>query len=252
MRDGLGRRQTLLVLGGSSEIGLATARVLVDDGVRSVVLAGRGRRARDREVEELRAAGATVTELPFDANDTAAHELAIGAAFEQLGDIDVALIAFGTLGEPARDLGDHGAALDVIRTNTTGAISALVVLGERFRAQGHGTIVLLSSAGAERVRKTNVVYSASKAGADAFAQGLGDALAGSGVRVMIVRPGFVRGHMTHGFPEPPVVTTPHAVACAIRAGLRRDAEIVWVPRRMRPVMSVLRHLPRAVFRRLEM
>ena len=252
MRDGVGRVQSLLVLGGASEIGLATARVLVADGTRRVVLAAREPTGLARAAADLRALGATVDEVPFDADDTASHAASIAAAFDLLGDIDVALLAFGVLGVPERDLGDHEAALGVIRTNTTGAISVLVVLGERLREQGHGTIVLLSSAGAERVRKTNVVYSASKAGVDAFAQGLGDALAGSGARVMVVRPGFVRGRMTSGLAEPPVVTTPGAVAEAIRDGLRRNAEIVWVPRRMRPVMSVLRHLPRAVFRRLEL
>lgn len=252
MRDGVGRIQTLLVLGGSSEIGLATARALVEDGARRVVLAGRDSHRLARAAGALRDAGASVDEIHFDAADATSHRATIDAAFNRLGDVDVSLIAFGVLGTPDRDLGDHDAVLEIIGTNTVGAISALVLLGERLRVQGHGTIVLLSSAGAERVRQTNVVYSASKAGADMFAQGLGDALAKRGVRVMVIRPGFVRGRMTRGLREPPVATTPQAVARAIQRGLRRDADIVWVPRTMRLLMSVLRHLPRAVFRRLEL
>lgn len=252
MRDGVGRIETLLVLGGASEIGLAVADLLVADGVRRIVLAGREPDRLAAPADTLRHAGANVDVLYFDAVNTTTHAAAIDAAFDLLGDVDVCLVAFGVLGTPGRDLRVHGAALDVVRTNTVGAISVLVIVGERLRQQGHGTAILLSSAGAERVRKENVVYSASKAGADAFAQGLGDALDGTGARVMVVRPGFVRGRMTSGLPEPAVATTPTAVARAIRDGLRRNADVVWVPRKMRPVMSVLRHLPRRIFRRLEL
>ena len=89
--------------------------------------------------------------------------------------------------------------------------------------------MLLSSVAGERVRKANFVYGSSKAGADGFFQGLGDRLAGTGVHVMIVRPGFVRTKMTAGMKDAPLSTTPDAVAAAVVAASRANREIVWVP-----------------------
>jgi decaprenylphospho-beta-D-erythro-pentofuranosid-2-ulose 2-reductase len=125
-----------------------------------------------------------------------------------------------------------------------------VPVSRRLHDQGHGTIVALSSVAGERARRSNFVYGSSKAGFDAFFQGLGDALVGTGVQVMIVRPGFVHTKMTAGVEAAPLATTPEKVADAIVDGLQRGREIVWVPGVMRWVMSVLRHVPRPIFRRL--
>ena len=111
-------------------------------------------------------------------------------------------------------------------------------------------VVLLSSVAGERARRSNFVYGSSKAGADAFYQGLGDRLAGTGVKVMVVRPGFVTTKMTAGLEPAPLSTTPEAVARAVTHGLERGRDTVWVPTTLRFVMSGLRHLPRPVFRRL--
>jgi decaprenylphospho-beta-D-erythro-pentofuranosid-2-ulose 2-reductase len=150
----------------------------------------------------------------------------------------------------------HGAAfereraLSLLRTNTVGAVSVLLAVVERMRAQGHGTVVVLSSVAGERVRKSNFAYGASKAGLDGFCQGMGDALVGSGVNVLVVRPGFVRTKMTAGLDEPPLTTTPEAVARAVVEGVRTGARTVWVPTALRWVMAAARHLPGPVFRRL--
>ncbi len=110
------------------------------------------------------------------------------------------------------------------------------------RAQGRGTIVVLSSVAAIRPRKANYVYGAAKAGLDAFARGLADALHGSGVRVILVRPGFVTGRMTAGMTPAPLATTPQAVGAAVAAALRRPgSRTVWVP----PLAGRARHRPAA-------
>jgi len=114
----------------------------------------------------------------------------------------------------------------------------------------HGSLVVLSSVAGERGRKDNFIYGSTKAGLDTFAQGLGDSLHGTGVHVMVVRPGFVETKMTAGREKAPFSTTPDAVADAIVAGLRKGSEIVWVPAALRFVFSGLRHLPRPVFRRV--
>jgi len=131
-------------------------------------------------------------------------------------------------------------------------VSVTVPIVQRLVAQGHGAIVLLSSVAGERARKSNFVYGSSKAGIDAYYQGLADSLAGTGVQVLVVRPGFVVSKMTEGMSPAPLSTTPEAVAAAIARGLERGSTTVWVPPVMRLVMAGLRHLPRPVFRRLEL
>ena len=252
MRDALGAVQSVLVLGGTSEIARATVRALAARRARTVVLAARDPACLEGACDEARAAGAeTVEALRFDAaDDPDEHRRLVDAAFDRHGDLDLLLVAAGVLPDQAEAMRAARVAVEAIRTNFMGLVSAILPAVERLRAQGHGTVCVLSSVAAERARKSNFVYGSSKAGIDAFCQGLGDALAGTGVRVMVVRPGFVHTRMTAGLKPPPFSTTPEAVAEAIVYGLARGAHTVWVPGRIRWVMSALRHLPRPIFRRL--
>ncbi|MER6535113.1 decaprenylphospho-beta-D-erythro-pentofuranosid-2-ulose 2-reductase [Streptomyces sp900105755] len=249
MKDAFGMPQSLLVLGGTSEIALATARRLIARRTRTVWLAGRPSPGLEQAAEQLRALGPDVHTVPFDALDPESHETALGKVFAN-GDIDLVLLAFGILGDQATDEREPVNAVRVAQTNYTGAVSAGLVAARALQTQGHGSLVVLSSVAGERARRANFIYGSSKAGLDAFTQGLGDALHGTGVHVMVVRPGFVRTKMTRGLAEAPLATTPEAVATAIELGLRRRSEVVWVPGALRVVMSALRHAPRSVFRRL--
>ena len=249
MKDAFGAPQSLLILGGTSEIALATARRLVGRRTRTVWLAGRPSAELEAAAQELRTLGADTHVVGFDALDPESHEEVLGKVFAE-GDVDTVLLAFGVLGDQTRDEKEPAAAVRVARTNYLGAVSAALVCGSALQRQGHGSLVVLSSVAAERARRSNFIYGSSKAGLDAFTQGLGDALRPAGVHVLVVRPGFVHTKMTAGLREAPLATTPDAVAAAIESGLRRRAEIIWVPGGLRPVMVVLRHLPRGVFRRL--
>jgi decaprenylphospho-beta-D-erythro-pentofuranosid-2-ulose 2-reductase len=252
VKDAVGAVQSVLVLGGGSDLGLAIARELVGHRAHTIVLAGRHPERFGTAAAELRKAGATRVEtLPFDATDFAAHAAFVADAFALVGDIDLVVLAFGVLGDAEVAERDPATALEIVQTNYTGVVSVGIPLAERLRAQGHGTLLLLSSVAGERVRKANFVYGSSKAGADGFFQGLGDRLVGSGVRVMIVRPGFVRSKMTAGMPDAPMTTTPDVVATAVATALARNREIVWVPGPLRWVMAAVRHLPRPLFRRLK-
>ncbi|WP_406838580.1 decaprenylphospho-beta-D-erythro-pentofuranosid-2-ulose 2-reductase [Streptomyces sp. AHU1] len=249
MKDAFGIPQSLLVLGGTSEIALATARRLITRRTRAVWLAGRPTPALEEAAERLRGLGAEVRTVAFDALDPESHEAVLGKVFAE-GDIDMVLMAFGVLGDQAVDEKEPALAVRVAQTNYTGAVSSGLVCARALQTQGHGSLVVLSSVAGERARRSNFIYGSSKAGLDAFAQGLGDALHGTGAHVMVVRPGFVRTRMTAHLPQVPLSTTPEAVAEAIELGLRRRSETVWVPGALRMVMSALRHTPRAVFRRL--
>ena len=250
MKDALGSVQSVLVLGGASDIGLALIRKLAADRTRTVALALRdtSNPTVDAAANELRAAGTKLELLPFDADDVDGHDAFVEDAFRRMGEVDLVVVAFGLLGHGAQF--ERERAVDLVRTNFLGAVSVMLPVVDRMKAQGHGTVVVLSSVAGERVRKSNFAYGASKAGIDGFSQGLGDALAGSGVDVMVIRPGFVRTKMTTGLHEPPVTTTPEAVADGIVTGLRAGKQMIWVPSILRWVMAVARHLPRPVFRRL--
>ena len=251
MRDALGNVQSVLVLGGGSDIALATVHRLVERRARTVVLAAHHPDRLVDAADALRAAGATTVEVvPFDADATDTHSALVDDLFDRFGDFDVVLVAFGVLGDQAQAEQDVAAALEIARVNYLGTVSVAVPVAHRLRAQGHGTIVALSSVAGERVRRSNFVYGSSKAGMDGFLQGLGDSLVGSGVKVLVVRPGFVRSKMTEGMDEAPLSTTPDAVADAIVTGLARGSETVWVPGTLRYVMMVLRHVPRPIFRKL--
>lgn len=252
MKDALGDIRSILVLGGGSEIALATARAAIARRARTVILAGRDLSRLEVAAGQLRRAGAdNVETVRFDALDTESHAAFVDDVFNHHADIDLVLLAFGVLGEPPGVEPTHAVALDVVRTNFLGAVSVTLPLVPRLRQQGHGTIAVLSSVAGERGRRSNYVYGSSKAGLDTFAQGLGDALYDSGVHVMVVRAGFVRTRMTAYLKPAPLSTTPDAVAASILDGLRDQAHTIWAPPALRWVMSVVRHLPRTVFRRLK-
>jgi decaprenylphospho-beta-D-erythro-pentofuranosid-2-ulose 2-reductase len=258
VRNALGAIQSLLVLGGSSDIGAAIAERLASDGCRRIVLAGRRPEAMEAVADRLRTAGAEVAVVPWDATDVPGHADAVKAAFDALprgtgaggADVDCVLLAAGVLGDQEHLEDDPAAAADLVVANYAGPVSTLLHVSRRLEEQGHGTIVVLSSVAGERVRRSNFVYGSSKAGLDGFSQGLGDALDGTGVSVMVVRPGFVRSAMTAGKAAPPLSTTPQAVAEAVADGLASGRHTVWVPGTFRFVMSAFRHLPRPVWRRL--
>ncbi len=249
MRDAMGTMQSVLVLGGGSDIALATVRELVDRGTSRVVLAARRPTELEQAAERLRTAGTKVDVVEFDACATDTHAKFVDSAWSD-GDIDCVLLAFGTLGDQEVSERDASATVDVVNTNFVGAASIGIHVAERLRAQGHGTLVALSSVAGERVRRANFVYGAAKAGMDAFFLGLGDALRGTGASVMVVRPGFVHTKMTVGLPAAPLAVTPDRVARDILTGLARGSDLVWSPPAMRIVMAVLRHVPRPIFRRL--
>ena len=245
-----GRR--VIALGGYSEIALATVRELQIRSPREVVLVGRDPGALTRAAEDVRLAGSPrVVTLELDALDTERHAEVVADAFDAVGGGDIVILAVGLLGERGGLPGDVSGAVGVLLTNVVAAGSLLLHAARRLRDGGGGALVVLSSVAAQRPRRANVVYGASKAGLDALAQGLGDALYEQGVHVLVVRPGFVHTRMTRGLPPAPLSTTPEAVARVIVGGLDRRVPTVWAPPALRWLMILVRMVPRSLFRRIE-
>jgi len=250
VQNALGEPQTILLLGGTSDIGVAIVRRLLSPTTRTVVLACRDTARGDAVAAGLRHDSLTVEVVAFDGADAASHSAVVEGVAARHGDIDLVVVAFAVLGDGAVTSRDPVAAFELLQVNVSGTVSATVAAANRLRAQGHGSIVLLSSVAGERVRAANPVYGGSKAGVDGFAQGLGDGLAADGVHLMVVRPGFVHSAMTAGLEPAPFATTPEHVAECVARGLRGRRRMVWAPGVLRGVFMVLRHLPGAVWRRL--
>jgi len=249
--DAVGNPQTILLLGGTSEIGLAICeRYLQNARARIVLAAMPGDPGRDDAVAQMTAAGARSVELiDFEALDTDTHPKMIDQAFAG-GDVDVAIVAFGVLGDAEELWQNQRKAVEAAEINYTAAVSVGVLLGEKMRAQGFGQIIAMSTVAGERVRRSNFVYGSTKAGLDGFYLGLSEALREDGVRVLVIRPGQVRTRMSAHIKEAPLTVDKEYVANLAVTAAAKGKELVWAPAAFRYVMMVLRHIPRTIFRKL--
>ncbi|MBB2993244.1 decaprenylphospho-beta-D-erythro-pentofuranosid-2-ulose 2-reductase [Mycolicibacterium iranicum] len=255
--DATGNPQTILLLGGTSEIGLAICQRYLRNAQARVILADLpGHPRKETAIEQMRAAGAkSVDWVDFDALDTDNHPAVIDAAFAG-GDVDVAIVAFGLLGDAEELWQNQRKAVQIAGINYTAAVSVGVLLGEKMRTQGSGRIIAMSSAAGERVRRSNFVYGSTKAGLDGFYLGLGEALREFGVRVLVIRPGQVRTTTTiehwkaTGAKEAPFTVDKEDVAELAVTASNKGKDLIWAPGPFRFVMMVLRHIPRPVFRKL--
>ncbi len=247
MMNAFDQPQTVLVLGGRSDIAHAIVRELASPALATVVLA---HRSGDPVTIDGLDADATVYSVDFDASDHASHAALVEKVAADHGDLDVVIQAFGQLGGDDANI-DPVAGGDLADVNFAGAVSSGLAVADRLKRQGHGVLVVLSSVAGVRTRPSNFVYGATKAGQDAFATGLGHALHGTGARVMAVRPGFVRSAMTRGLDEAPFACDPEDVAVAVAEGLRKKKSVVWAPGVLRYVFAALRVVPGFAWRKLD-
>lgn len=249
--DAVGNPQTILVLGGTSEIGLAICARYLRNASAAVILACLpGDPGRDDAAAAMQAAGAkSVQVIDFDALDTSGHPAMIDDAFSA-GDVDVAIVAFGADGDAEELWHNQAKAVQVAQINYTAAVSVGVLLAGKMGAQGFGQIIAMSSVAGERVRRTNFVYGSTKAGLDGFYLGLGEALRDDGVRVLVIRPGQVRTRFSAHVKDAPLTVDKEDVAELAVTAAAKGKELVWAPGAFRYIMMVLRHVPRAIFRKL--
>ncbi len=239
----------VVVFGGRSEIGMELAQRLAPGS--TVVLAARRPDDLRAQIAVLEHAGAAaVYPVHFDADDLGSHRDIVDRIVAEHGSIGTAVLAFGILGDQARAEKEPGHAAAIAHTDYVAQVSLLTVLADTMRSAGTGTLVVFSSVAGVRVRRANYVYGSAKAGLDGFCSGLADALHGSGVRLLLVRPGFVIGRMTDGMSPAPLSTTPGEVADATVRALRKGSGVVWVPAPLALLAFAFRIMPRAVWRRL--
>jgi short-subunit dehydrogenase len=240
---------TVVILGGRSEIGIELARRLAPGA--TVILAARKADQLANEVAALLAAGAVAVHTrEFDADNLGSHGPLVASTIAEHGPIDTAVLAFGVLGDQARAEADAAHAVAVVHTDYVAQVSLLTHLAAAMRQAGRGSMVVFSSVAGVRVRRANYVYGSAKAGLDGFASGLADALHGTGVQLLIARPGFVVGRMTEGMPPAPLSSMPDQVAAATARALAKGRRTVWIPWALRPLFFAMRLLPQFVWRRM--
>ena len=251
MNDAFGHPQSVVVLGGTSDIARELVELLVADRGRSVVLAGRDRMALERTAKDIRHRVTHVGMVTFDASTFDDVDKTVVRCFQAAAEaVDVVIVAVGELGSQAQDETDPDRIIGMMTVNLTWPAAALSAVADQMRQQGHGRIIVLSSVAGVRIRRSNYVYGSAKAGLDSFAQGLSEALRGTGVSMHIVRPGFVRTKMTAGRTPSPFAINASRVASDTMRGLARGQTVTWSPGLLRWVFSGLRLLPPALWRRL--
>ncbi|MEV6557119.1 decaprenylphospho-beta-D-erythro-pentofuranosid-2-ulose 2-reductase [Nocardia sp. NPDC051756] len=251
MINAVGNPQAILLLGGTSEIGLAICAEYLKKGPARIVLAALPNDPlRESAVAQMQAAGASQVDLvDFDALDTDGHPKVIDAAWDG-GDIDIAIVAFALDGDPEELWQNQRKAVQVAGINYTASVSVGVLVGEKMKAQGFGRIIAMSSVAGERVRRSNFVYGSTKAGLDGFFLGLGEALRPHGPRVLVIRPGMVRTKFSAHVKEAPLTVDKEDIAVLAVSAAQKGKELIWAPGAFRYVMMILRHIPRPIFRKL--
>ena len=244
-----GTSELVVLFGGRSEIGVALTKRIAKNA--TVVLAARGTEGLEEPRRTLQEAGAQAVHVKvFDADDLNSHQRLLDEIQRQhQRPISTAILAFGVLGDQARAEEDAAHAVSVIHTDFVAQVSLLTLLSKQMREAERGKIVVFSSIAGVRVRRANYVYGSAKAGLDGFASGLGDALHGTGVHLLIVRPGFVIGRMTTGMKPAILSSTPDQVAAAAARALNTGQGTVWVPRSMSLLAFVARWTPHVLWRR---
>jgi decaprenylphospho-beta-D-erythro-pentofuranosid-2-ulose 2-reductase len=252
MENAFGQPQTVVVLGGSSDIAREVTKKLCAARARTVVLAGRNESLLKEAAQEAASAGATTTHLvTFDAQDVTSAESTVAQSFAAIGaPVDLAIIAVGLLGDQLLDENDPVAAARMSIVNYAWPVTALAALRQRMVAQGSGRIVVISSVAGIRVRRGSYLYSGAKAGLDRLCEGLADSLIGTGVTLQIVRPGFVHTKMTAGLKPAPFSVDAERVAQDIVSGLGTPALVIYSPSIMKWLFAILRHLPAPLWRKI--
>jgi decaprenylphospho-beta-D-erythro-pentofuranosid-2-ulose 2-reductase len=242
----------IVIVGASSAIAEATARCYAARGARLFLVARQSQRLEDI-ASDLKVRGATdVTVATLDVNQLDAHDNVLAQAWIWLGDVDAMLIAHGTLPDQTSCEASTELAVKEFNTNGTSTIALMMAAANRFEAQRHGVLAVISSVAGDRGRQSNYLYGSAKAAVSTLASGLRQRLAKVGVAVVTIKPGFVDTPMTKDFPKGPLWAKPEAVARGIVRAIDRRRNVVYLPWFWCLIMLIIRHIPESVFKRIKL
>lgn len=241
----------ILVIGATSSIAQATSKIWATEGA-ELFLVGRNAEQLDVISKDMKIRGASKALIyPMDANDFDLHLPMLNAAFESLQNIDVVLIAHGTLSDQKKCEQLVGLTINEIKTNGLSVIALLTQLAIRLESQGSGTIAVLSSVAGDRGRQSNYVYGSAKSMVSTFLSGLRQRLNKSGVNILTVKPGFVDTPMTASIKKGVAWVTPDRVAQDIHKAILRKKSVLYTPQFWLYIMLVVNHIPEMIFKKLK-
>lgn len=242
----------ILILGATSAIAQETAKYWAQEGAKLFLV------ARDKEklaavASDLRVRGASqVEEYPLDLEQIEVHQQLIQSAIDQLCDLDIAFIAYGTLSDQAACIQSPSETLKEFTINCTSVIALLTLLANHFEKQQKGCIAVISSVAGDRGRQSNYVYGAAKGAVSIFLQGLRNRLAPSGVSVLTIKPGFVDTPMTAHIPKNPLFSNTQFIGKQIHEAIQTKRDVVYLPKFWRLIMMGITHIPERIFKRLKL
>ena len=247
--------KNILIVGATSAIAEACARQWLKEYPNSnFVLTGRSEKKLMAVKSDLEIRGAgTCRHLLLDLNDVDAFDKLLPDTLEALNQLDIVLVAPGTLPDHEKCMTDKSYAQDVFQINATSTMLLLEILAAQLESQRVGQLVVISSVAGDRGRMSNYYYGAAKAAVTAFCSGLMMRLQKSNVSVSIVKPGFVRTPMTADLDLPEkLVATPEAVAKHIVSNVKKQRSVIYAPSIWRFIMTIIRLIPTSIFRRLSL
>ena len=243
----------IMIIGASSAIATACARQWASQKSQFFLVA-RNMEKLEQTAADLRARGAKdVSIYCMDATDISAHPGMLEECLDKMKQIDIALIAHGTLPDQKVCEQDVAVALQQFATNGTSVIALLTILANHLESQRCGTLAVISSVAGDRGRPSNYLYGAAKAAVSTFCEGLRARLFKVGVHVISIKPGFVDTPMTRGLVLPSALVAPaDKVALHIVAGIERKNSTLYTPGFWAIIMLIIRCIPQPIFKRLNL
>jgi decaprenylphospho-beta-D-erythro-pentofuranosid-2-ulose 2-reductase len=223
--------QIVGLVGAGSEIGTQIVTHLNQNNLQKILLASREGNIKYKDIG---------IPIKCDFNNSQSRKTLVEELFSH-GDLDLAVIAIGIL---------KGTLDEIMQVNYVASVDLLSQIANRMKTQGHGKIVVISSFAQTRPRLDNYAYGSTKAGLDFFARGLSEELRGTGVSVLILRPGFVHTKMTSGMDVAPFAISPEQTGAIAAVAINGTASISYAPRVLRILAFIFRLIPKFVFRRL--
>ncbi|MBX4135789.1 SDR family oxidoreductase [Pseudomonas sp. S5F11] len=241
----------VLIIGATSAIASACARIWAEESSQ-FFLVGRNAEKLEQCAADLTARGATAVNVHcMEAADFAAHAVMLESCTAMMRQIDIVLIAHGTLPDQKACEQDVGTALVELANNGTSVIALLTLLANRFETQRCGTLAVISSVAGDRGRPSNYLYGTAKAAVSTFCEGLRARMFKVGVHVITIKPGFVDTPMTQGLALPTaLVAKPEQVAKLIVEGINKKKNTIYVPGFWRFIMIIIRSIPVVIFKKI--
>ena len=242
----------VLVLGATSSIAMATMRLLVGPKVHFMLVA-RNRAKLTTVAQDLLTRGAaSVDTWVLDLDEVSAHSEMLETAADRLGEINLALIAHGVLGDQPEAEANFDAAAAILHTNFLSTVSLVTWLANYFQSRGRGTLAVISSVAGDRGRKSNYVYGASKGALNIFLDGVRNRVDREGVHVLTIKPGFVATPMTAGLPQNALFASPAQIANGIASAVEHRKDVIYVPWFWAGIMLIIRMVPGRIFKKLNL